>query len=317
MEPFKITADFITQNTNFRELVYELEQAFAKNQIIVPDRHHHDFPNNAHGDLISLLLMPAWLPGVVGGVKILTINPENGLNNLPSIQGEYFLIDATSGKKKVELEATSLTANRTAATSALASKYLSRQDSKTLLIIGTGRLAVPLIKAHVCVRPIRQVLVWGRNRTKSKEIAKTLKSEDFEIESIDSIDEGLKIADIISTATLSPKPLVEGSHLQLGQHLDLVGAFKPTWRESDDRCVQKSVLFIDCMKNILEGGDLAIPLKKGIIVEEDIRADLFDLCSSIHQGRKTSDEITLFNSVGHALEDLVAAQYYLNLYTNA
>lgn len=317
MEPFKITADFITQNTNFRKLVYELEQAFTKNQIIVPDRHHHDFPNNAHGDSISLLLMPAWLPGVVGGVKILTINPKNGLNNLPSIQGEYFLIDATSGKKKVELEATSLTANRTAATSALASKYLSRKDSKTLLIIGTGRLAVPLIKAHVCVRPIQQVLVWGRNKTKSKELVKTLKSEEYEIESIDSINEGLRIADIISTATLSPKPLVKGSHLRLGQHLDLVGAYKPTCRESDDRSVQKSVLFIDCMKNILEGGDLAIPLKKGIIVEEDIRADLFDLCSGIHQGRKTSEEITLFNSVGHALEDLVAAQYYLNLYTNA
>lgn len=316
MEPFKITADFITQNTNFRKLVYELEQAFAKNQIVVPDRHHHDFPNNALGT-ISLLLMPAWLPGVVGGVKILTINPKNGLNNLPSIQGEYFLIDAISGKKKVELEATSLTANRTAATSALASKYLSRQDSNTLLIIGAGRLAIPLIKAHVCVRPIQQVLVWGRNRTKSKEIAKTLKSEEFEIESIDSIEKGLRIADIISTATLSPKPLVKGRHLRLGQHLDLVGAYKPNCRETDDRCVQKSVLFIDCMNNILEGGDLAIPLNKGIIVAEDIRADLFDLCSGIHQGRKTSEEITLFNSVGHALEDLVAAQYYLNLYTNA
>lgn len=306
-----IKADFIEQNTDFLALISAIQNGFAQNKIIVPKRHHQDFPNPKVGADSTLLLMPAWNPSKNAGVKMVTINPENGQFDLPSIQGTYLYFDAITGVLKSILEAKSLTAKRTAATSALASCYLSKKDASSLLMIGTGSLSTNLIRAHATVRPIKEVFVWGRNFEKATQVAKQLKGEEFEITPIQKIKDKISDVDIISCATLSKTPLVLGDYLKEGQHIDLVGAYNSSMRESDDQTIVRSSIFVDSFggaKN--EAGDIVIPLQNGIIKEEDIKGDLFDLCANKKMGRTHSNEITLFKSVGHALEDLVAADFF-------
>lgn len=308
---------FIEDHTDFKELINEIKHKFASNSILVPMRHHHDFPNPEVQEDSTLLLMPAWNPSKEAGVKIVTVSPENGQFDLPSIQGTYLYLDATKGSIKAIIEAKNLTAKRTASASALASSYLSRVDASSLLMIGTGALSINLIKAHASVRPIKTVYIWGRNFDKAKAISEKLKDEDFTIQPIDTIEEKLSEVDIISCATLSRTPLVFGKYLKPGQHLDLVGAYKKDTREADNECVKRASVFIDTYQGGLkESGDIVIPLKEGVLKEEDVKADLFELCSGSKNGRANDQEITFFKSVGHALEDLAAATYYYKKYTN-
>ncbi len=311
----QIDADFIEENTNFPKLITALEKAFSNRDTLVPMRHHHDFPNPKMGEESTLLLMPAWNPGKEAGVKIATVSPANGKFNLPAIQGTYIYLDALKGSVKAILEAKSLTVKRTAAASALASKFLSRKDSKSLLMIGTGALSINLIKAHASIRPIETVFVWGRDFKKAKAICNALINENFKITPIKNIDEKISEVDIISAATLSKIPIVLGKYLKSGQHIDLVGAYRVDMREADDEAIKKSTIFVDTFEGGLrESGDIVIPLKTGLITKKDIKADLFALAANNHQGRNTNEEITFFKSVGHALEDLTAATYYFNLF---
>ncbi|TQV89013.1 ornithine cyclodeaminase family protein [Aliikangiella coralliicola] len=298
----------IESHFDFPELIERLRSAFAQSNVEVPMRHHHDYANPPEDRESTLLLMPAWDPGKDLGVKMVTVSPNNGDYNLPSIQGIYLLFDAHKGSCKTLLDAKSLTAYRTAATSALASSYLSRENSRCLMMIGTGALSSVLIKAHAAVRPIDKVIIWGRDPLKAEALKKTLVDEPFEIEVVETIESGIKNADIISCATLSETPLINGELLKPGQHLDMVGAYRPDMREADDQCLLRSSIFVDHYAGALkETGDIVIPMQQGIIQRADIKAELFELCKEAATGREHSEEITFFKSVGHALEDLVAA----------
>ena len=313
----QISAEFIEQNTSFVELIKCLKNSFANENTIVPMRHHHDFPNPITNEDSTLLLMPAWNPSKNAGVKIVTVSPKNGQFNLPSINGTYIYLDAIKGTIKAILEAKSLTAKRTAAASALAASYLAKKNASSLLMIGTGALSLNLIKAHATVRPIKQVYIWGRSFQKAKNIADTLKKESFSVTAIENIEDKISDVDIISCATLSKQPLVFGKYLKAGQHVDLVGAYKKDMREADNETIKKANVFVDTYQGGLkESGDIVIPLQENIITEEDIKADLFELCANTKQGRQNKTEITVFKSVGHALEDLSAASYYYNQFIN-
>lgn len=319
MEPIiQISSTFIENNTSFLELIEELKHNFSDDSAIVPMRHHHDFPNPEVNVDSTLLLMPAWHPSKNAGVKIVTVSPENSQFNLPSIQGTYIYFNAVKGTIKAILEAKSLTVKRTASASALASSFLSREDSSSLLMIGTGALAINLIKAHATVRPIKNVFVWGRQFKKARAICEQLENENFEVRPIQTIKEKISEVDIISCATLSKTPLVLGKYLKDGQHVDLVGAYKKDMREADDETISKASVYVDTFQGGLkESGDIVIPLQNGTLKEENIKADLFQLCSNQETGRTSSEEITVFKSVGHALEDLAAANYFYNKFTNA
>ena len=312
-----IDAKFIEQNTDFVDLIKQLKKAFKENKTTVPLRHHHDFPNPKMESDSTLLLMPAWNPSQDAGVKIVTVSPENGKLDLPSIQGVYVYLNSKNGTLKSILDAKSLTVKRTAAASALASLYLSRENSSSLLMIGTGALSINLIKAHASVRPIAKVYVWGRRYEKAAAICMALKNESFDCFPIKTIEEKITDVDIISSATLSKTPLIFGKLIKEGQHLDLVGAYKKDMREADDDALKKASVFVDTFQGGLkESGDILIPLQNGTINKNDIKADLFQLCSNQKQGRCSKNEITFFKSVGHALEDLVAAKYYYQQYIN-
>ena len=317
MDITQIDASFIENNTSFKELIRSLRLAFASRNTIVPMRHHHEFPNPKVSEDSTLLIMPAWNPGKNAGVKIVTISPENGQFGLPSINGAYIYLDATKGYIKAILEAKSLTAKRTAAASALASSFLSKKSSSSLLMIGTGALSSNLIKAHISIRPIKTVYVWGRSYTKAVTICSELKEFDIKISPIRTIEEKISEVDIISCATLSKTPLVLGEYLCPGQHLDLVGSYKKEMRESDDLAILKSKVYVDTFEGALkEAGDIVQPLNTGILEKKDIEADLFQLCIMNNLGRKSDKEITLFKSVGHALEDLAAAKYYFEKFND-
>lgn len=309
-----IPAKDVAKHLDFTKLVPQLKQAFCST-FNVPARHHHDFFNPKEGNESTLLLMPAVEEGEDMGVKIVTVSPNNSKYDLPSIHGVYILLDAHKGGVRAILEAKTLTAKRTAAASALASSFLSRKESSSLLMIGTGALSSELIAAHVSVRPITKVYVWGRSETKAQKVVQECEL-DLEIQTVSSLKEAIEKVDIISCATLSKTPLINGEWLKEGQHLDFVGAYRPDMREADDISLQRASIFVDTMMATKESGDLAIPLKEGAICLEDIQTDLYHLCDGRHQGRKSAKEITFFKSVGHALEDLAAAQLVMQAVEN-
>ncbi len=296
----------------------------------MPPRHHHPIraPLGAGSADAMLLLMPAWAIASGGetgriGVKIVTVFPDNGKRALPSIYGQYLLLDGTTGQSLALLDGTMLTKRRTACASGLASRYLSRPDSSTLLMIGTGALAPELVRVHAKVRPIRDVAVWGRTPAQAErlatELAATLPTaigRPVAVRAVADRKAAVAGADIVSCATLSRAPLVEGAWLREGQHLDLVGAYTPEMRESDDTAARRARVYVDTRAGaIKEAGDIVQPLASGAIGEGDIAADLFDLARGQRAGRLPGDTatITLFKSVGAALEDLAAAELAVGL----
>jgi ornithine cyclodeaminase len=303
-----INAETVHQALTFPKLVNALQMAFTEN-IQVPPRLHFDIENPKASRETTLLMMPAWQAGDVAGIKLVTVAPENSQKNLPTIQGTYLLLDVDTGSMKAMMDAPSLTAKRTAAASALASRYLSREDSETLLIIGTGTLAPYLIAAHASVRPIKQVFVWGRNYENAQQVCLQVAHLEIPCFAVEDLECYVKQADIISCATMSTEPLIKGKWLQEGQHLDMVGAYRPDMREMDDDCLTRSVIFVDNFESaVRETGDIAIPLAEKVITKSDISADLFALCKSTFSFNRDKRDITVFKSVGHALEDLAAAK---------
>ncbi|MDJ0608639.1 MAG: ornithine cyclodeaminase family protein [Kiloniellales bacterium] len=302
-----ISAAEVEGALDWDSLVERLRQAFRRG-VEAPVRHHHEIENPGC-DPATLLLMPAWQPGRQIGVKIVTVFPSNADRNLPAVMGAYLLIDGKTGSPKALIDGPMLTLKRTAAASALASGYLSRPDSERLLMVGTGALAPHLIMAHAAVRPICNVLIWGRNSDKAAKLAKRLSRKDFRVEATDDLESAAEGAHVISCATLSPEPLVRGDWLRPGQHLDLVGAFRPDMRETDDAAIRRARVFVDTRAGACqEAGDIVQPLESGVLDADDIAGDLFDLTRGERAGRRFYDQITLFKSVGTALEDLAAAE---------
>ena len=305
-----ITAEQINELSKPQQLIEELKHGF-QSETIAPSRHHHSYSPESSTKDSTLLLMPAWQTDKTLGVKVVTVSPENRKLSLPSIHGVYLLFDTKTGVPLAQLDGTALTLKRTAAASALASSLLSRPDSDTLLMVGTGALAPELIKAHCTVRPINRVLIWGRNLDKAMKVKSHSNEESLNIEVVESLDEAVPKACVISCATLSEEPLIKGDLCHPGQHIDLVGAYLPTMRESDSELIAKADVYVDTQQGMMESGDIAIPFNEGIIDESSIQGDLYSLVRGT-KNQRNPDSITVFKSVGHALEDMVAANYLYN-----
>ncbi len=274
----------------------------------MPVRHHHGVEAPAGDPEATLLLMPAWTVGGYLGVKVATVFPGNLARGLGAVQASYILSSAGTGEPLALIDGLELTLRRTAAASALASKFLARPDARRLLVVGTGNLAPHLAAAHAAVRPRLEIEFWGRRPEKALEAARSPLLQGLRTGAASGLEAAVRAADIVSTATLATQPLVPGSWLAPGVHLDLVGGFTPAMREADDEAVRRSTVFVDTRGGALaEAGDLTRPIASGVLAPEDVAADLHELCRGEHAGRKTEAEITLFKSVGAALEDLFAA----------
>ncbi|MCM2294454.1 ornithine cyclodeaminase family protein [Allorhizobium sp. BGMRC 0089] len=273
----------------------------------MPVRSHHDMavPGRANA---TLLIMPAWLPGRYCGVKLVSVFPDNHLSGLPAIQGGYILSSGETGEPLAMVDGPVLTARRTAAASALASRFLSRKEASHMLMVGTGQLSLNLIEAHASIRPLTDISIWGRSSAKAEEIAAKARERGLPVTAISNLAEAARQADIISCATLTEEPIIQGEWLKPGTHLDLVGGFKPSMREADDEAIRRSHIYVDTRAGAMkEAGDLVQPLEKGVLRPEEIKAELAELVSGIRAGRSSASDITLFKSVGAALEDLAGA----------
>ncbi|WP_026969186.1 ornithine cyclodeaminase family protein [Algoriphagus terrigena] len=295
----------ISEHLDYKKLIEALREIF-QSDYTMPVRHHH-FYKTPEGDDNTLILMPVWNSEYMG-MKQVTVAPANASRNMPSIFAQYILSDSKTGQPLAMMNATELTSRRTACTSALASSYLSREDSENLLIVGGGSVAKHLIQAHLAVRNFKKVSVWMRNNTKMNEFVADLKNQGIVVEAVTDLEDSARNADLISSATLSKTPIIKGEWVKPGTHLDMIGSHKPDTRETDDDAIRKSSIFVDSRAGALhETGELALPIADGILTASDVRADIVELVKDIQPGRTSTDEVTLFKSAGLAIEDLAAA----------
>lgn len=305
----------IIQLLDYKKLIEALREIF-QSDYTMPVRHHH-FYQTAEGDENTLILMPVWNQDYLG-MKQVTVAPANASKNMPSIYAQYILSDSKTGEPLAMMNATELTARRTACASALAASYLCRKDAEHLLVVGGGKVAQHLVQAHSALRDFKKVSVWMRNPTKLEDFVSDLKKQGILAEGVTNLEEAARQADLISCATPAKTPIIKGGWVKPGAHLDLIGSYKPDTRETDDVAIQKSSIFVDSRAGALhESGELAIPIASGIISKNDVKADIVELVKGIHPGRTSEDEITLFKSAGLAVEDLAAALLVYKCYTPA
>lgn len=308
-----ISAADVDRALDFAPLVETLRTAF-RDGAVQPVRHHHTI-ERPDGTNPTLLLMPAWSDLVRAGtsdgghigVKIVTVSPDNNAIGKPAVMGLYLLLDAKTGEPQALIDGQRLTQWRTACASALAATYLAREDASKLLIVGAGALSRFLAKAHSAVRPITDIRIWNRTAANAEATAADLGKSGLNASVARDLDEALGWADIVSAATISTEPLIKGALLSPGAHVDLVGGFTPTMREADDDAIRRARVYVDTRAGATkEAGDIVQPLASGVLAEGGIVADLHELARGEKAGRGSPDEITLFKSVGAALEDLAA-----------
>ena len=305
-----ISAEDVRRLTPMADLIAAIEQAFVSPPLS-PRRSAHTI-SDGHGTNGHLLLMPAWREGGRIGIKILTVLPWLGVLGKPAIQASYVVSDAASGELLAIMDGAAITARRTAATSALASKYLSRQGSRTLLVVGAGALAHPLIEAHGAVRILDRILVWARRPERAQTIVDAAKVAGIKAAVAPALETAVREADIVSCATASHEPLIRREWLSPGTHLDLIGAYTPQMCEVDAASVAAAAVFVDDQEAARhEAGDLLKAEAAGAFRLDSIVATLRELVTKQSQGRSDDHAITLFKSVGLALEDLAAAELIL------
>jgi alanine dehydrogenase len=290
----------------FPSLIEALRQAFRSVDTMAPQPARYAIPT-PHGASAALQLSPAWRIGDKFGVMI--TSAFDATSGETVAEGAYVLFEARTGKPLAVFDAAALTVRRTAAASALAASYLARPDCERLLMIGTNLLAPHLLAAHTSVRPIRNVLVWDHDAEKAERLAHRLARRTLKVAATDDLQRAVNGAHIVCCITAEPEPILKGHWLPLGVHLDLVGGVMPALREADDETLHRARVFVDTRDAALaEAGDLVQPIRAGTFNPDDIAGDLFDLTRGTRAGRRFHDQITLFKSVGHALEDLATAK---------
>lgn len=306
-----IDAAAVAEKLNYPQLIEALRQAF-RDRVVLPRRSAHAI-SSAQRSRGTLLCMPAWSEADLTIVKLVTAFPENARRGLPSVAGVVVVFDSATGRPIAVCDGTELTRRRTAAASALAASYLARVDARTLVIVGTGALASHMAEAFCSIRPIERVRVWGRDASKAEAVCLALGPRlSADVSIVRNLQDAIRSSDIVSCCTSASTPIVLGDWLRPGMHVDAVGSYQPETREIDDEVVMRSTIYVDRIDDALaEPGDILIPLRYGLITPQSIRGDLHSLARGLVAGRTRQDEITLFKSVGNALEDLAATRCLL------
>jgi ornithine cyclodeaminase/alanine dehydrogenase-like protein (mu-crystallin family) len=251
--------------------------------------------------------MPAWLPGAYYGIKTINIAPGNAARGLPGLHATYVLYDGITGMPLASIDGDVITTRRTAAASALAARWLAREDARHLLIVGAGRVACLLPAAYTAVRPVERVSIWARSAAQAQGLAEELRRQGLPASAVTDLERACGEADIVSCATLATEPVVHGTWLRPGTHLDLIGSFTPAMREADDACFASASIYVDTEEALKKSGELLGPMARGVFAAADIRGTLAALSRQAVPARRSPDERTVFKSVGTALEDLAAA----------
>ena len=304
-----IAAAELNAKLEFPPLVEALRELFRRG--VDEARAIHLSQPLADGRRNDWLLLPAWQFDRHLGVKLVSVFADNEAKGLASVQGIYVLFDGTNGLPLAAIDGAAITLWKTAANSALAATYLARRDARTLLMVGAGALAPYLARAHCAVRPIAQVMIWNRTAKNAERMATALARPGLTVEVVSDLSAAVARADIVSCATMATTPVIQGTWLPPGVHVDLVGAYRPEMREADDAAIRRARVFIDAWFTAGEHcGDICQPVAAGVLKREDI-TDTFQLARGERAGRARDDEITLFKSGGGGHEDLGTAQHIL------
>ena len=306
-----LDADTILNCMPFTTLVDELA-ALHREPIGIIDEmlmESTDVDNNTN----HFYIRTGWQPEKAVGAKVITVFPRNNkAAEWPSIQAVYILFEAVNGSPVACLDGTALTWLKTATDSALGSKFLSRHNIETMLMIGAGQMAPHLVRAHCQIRPsLTRVQIYNRSIDKAQALCAQLAMDFTGIEfgATTELESSTRTADLICSAISCQQPIVRGEWLKPGVHLDLVGAYTPTMREADDECFRRGSLFVDARETTLQHiGELMIPMANEVISEDDVLADFSDLCQQSHLGRSSDDEITIFKNGGGGHLDLMCAR---------
>jgi ornithine cyclodeaminase/alanine dehydrogenase-like protein (mu-crystallin family) len=253
------------------------------------------------------------LPGRGAGFKLASIHPANGQANppLPMEQAAFLVLDERTKAIAAMLDGPEITRWKTAADSALAGRMLSREDSEVLLVLGAGPVARALTDAYLHIRPgLREVLLWNRTPARLDAACAALSARGIAVRVVDDLDAAVARADIVVAATSTGTPLIHGAHLRPGTHVDLVGGYRPDMQEADVDVLRGARIFVDDRQSAAAAGDLQIPLALGVVSENQIEGDLFDLCQRPGFQRAPGDR-TVYKNAGGAHLDLIVSQYAL------
>lgn len=255
----------------------------------------------------TLLSRAAWIDGLGSLSKCATILPSNANIDLPTVNGGAMIFNDKTGMLEAVIDFHLLTKWKTAADSLLGAQFLARPDSRQMLVVGAGNVAVSLVSAYTSLFRDIKIKVWNRSPNNAQKMVNELERT-VDIVAANDLETAVGEADIICCATMSTEPLIKGDWLQPGQHLDLIGAFRPDMREVDDAALEKSRIFVDSRETTMKHiGELKIPLEAGVIVEADILGDFYDLVGG-RARRESASDITLFKNGGGAHLDLMTAK---------
>lgn len=334
----------VAAHLDYPSLINALDQGFA-GTFTAPPRQLYALSPDQPGNHDAFALLPAWNERYIS-VKAFTYLPDNGKQHLPGLHSQLMLFARTSGAPLAFIDGVSVTCARTAAVSALAAFHLARRDCQTLLLLGTGNLAMPLLRAHLSIRPLSHILLWGRSKQKASQLQQQAMAEllplypKLRISVVDDLAEAQQNTDIIIAATGAAEPLLFGALIKPGTHVDLLGNHNVDKRECDSTLMSKARVFVDDKNNVLkEAGELLLAMAEGCFKAADIQADLATLCREGHTtitngnalwqttghatatamppARQSDNEVTLFKSVGTALSDLLCAALVLERYQQA
>lgn len=310
-EPLFINKETITSLLPMKECIEVMEKMFrslAAGECLQPLRNIMRLPDGS--GVLGMMPGHAANYGVMG-IKVITVFHANSEAGLPSHQGIVTLFDAKNGQPLMLFDALEITAIRTAATSAVATKLLSRENSSTLAIIGSGEQAKRHIEAILLVRNIKQVNLWSRKEKNAKRLVDELAGKyNVSIHIKENVQQAVQNADIICTVTASKEPVVRGEWISPGAHINAVGSSTPFARELDTTAIARSKLFTDRYESLLnEAGDFLIPKKEGVVMDEHVKAEVGEVLSGTKKGRENDEEITLFKSLGIAAEDIFSAYH--------
>ena len=284
--------------------------AIAKGHTRAPAQITDQFLNRGEDSFVN---RAAWIEGFGVGVKSFTVFPDNVHHQRASVQGAMLIFDDQTGAPLAVVDSGLVTYWKTAADSVYGASLLARPDSKTLLIVGSGIVADSLVSAYSALfSSLERIFIWGRNPEKSRALVGLHAHQKAAVEAIEDLEASVKQADIISTATMSKQPILDGRWVAPGTHVDLIGAFKADMREANDALLTRAEIFVDSFDTTLGHiGELLIPLKEGTISQSDVRGDLYDLTQRA-TGRRTPDSITVFKNGGGAHLDLMIAKALSN-----
>lgn len=314
MEPLFVNKEKIASLLPMEECIEVMEKMFrslAAGECVQPLRNVMWLPDRSG----VLGMMPGYTGSLgVMGIKVITVFHANREEGLPSHQGVVMLFDAKHGQPLMIFDALEITAIRTAAASAVATKLLSGENSSTLAIIGSGEQARRHIEAMLLVRDIRHINIWSRNEKNTKHLLNELSGEyNIPVHIKKDAQQTVEHADIICTVTSSREPVILGEWITPGTHINAVGSSIPVARELDTAAIVKSKLFTDRYESLFnEAGDFLIPKKEGAVTDEHVKGEIGEVLLGTKKGRENDKEITVFKSLGIAAEDIFSAWHIYN-----